>query len=195
MVEKAMGEDPEQTYTITLSCGRLTTGVTVRPWTAVFMLAGSAQTDPKAYMQTIFRVQSPYETKSGKRKEECFVFDFAPDRTLKVIANVAKVTASAGKIQSDNDRATMGKFLNFCPIIGYNGTKMASFDVEGMLEQLKKAYVDKVVRHGFEDAHLYNDNLLKLDAVELKKFDELKKQIGATKASHSTGDVDINKLI
>jgi hypothetical protein len=86
----------------------------------------------------------------------------------------------------------MGKFLNFCPIIGYNGTKMASFDVEGMLEQLKKAYVDKVVRHGFEDAHLYNDNLLKLDAVELKKFDELKKQIGATKASHSTGDVDIN---
>lgn len=192
MVEKAMGEDPEQTYTITLSCGRLTTGVTVRPWTAVFMLAGSAQTDPKAYMQTIFRVQSPYETKSGKRKEECFVFDFAPDRTLKVIANVAKVTASAGKIQSDDDRATMGKFLNFCPIIGYNGTKMASFDVEGMLEQLKKAYVDKVVRHGFEDAHLYNDNLLKLDAVELKKFDELKKQIGATKASHSTGDVDIN---
>ena len=60
MVEKAMGEDPEQTYTITLSCGRLTTGVTVRPWTAVFMLACSGQTDDKAYMQTIFLVQSPY---------------------------------------------------------------------------------------------------------------------------------------
>lgn len=191
-VENAMGENPEDTYTITLSCGRLTTGVTVRPWTAVFMLAGSAQTDAKAYMQTIFRVQSPYETKSGKRKEECFVFDFAPDRTLKVIAQVAKVTAKAGKIQTDDDRKVMGRFLNFCPIIGYNGTKMESLNVDGMLTQLKRAYIDKVVRHGFEDAHLYNDNLLKLDAVELKAFEDLKKQIGATKANHSTGDVDIN---
>lgn len=193
MVEKAMGDDPDQTFTITLSCGRLTTGVTVRPWTAVFMLAGSAQTDAKAYMQTIFRVQSPYETKQGRRKEECFVFDFAPDRTLKVIANVAKVTAKAGKIQSDDDRATMGQFLNFCPIIGYNGTKMEPYNVEGMLEQLKKAYVDRVVRHGFEDAHLYNDNLLKLSEVELKKFEDLKKIIGSTKANQSTGDIDINK--
>ena len=193
MVEKAMGDNPEETFTITLSCGRLTTGVTVRPWTAVFMLAGSAQTDAKAYMQTIFRVQSPYEAKSGKRKEECFVFDFAPDRTLKVIAQVAKITAKAGKVQSDDDRATMGQFLNFCPIIGYNGTRMEAFNVEGMLEQLKRAYVDRVVRHGFEDAHLYNDNLLKLTDVELRQFEDLKKIIGATKASHGSDDVDINK--
>ncbi len=193
MVERAMGDDPEQTYTITLSCGRLTTGVTVRPWTAVFMLAGSAQTDAKAYMQTIFRVQSPYETKTGRRKEECFVFDFAPDRTLKVIAQVAKVTAKAGKVQTDDDKAVMGRFLNFCPIIGYNGTRMEKLQVESMLEQLKRAYIDKVVRHGFEDSHLYNDNLLKLDRVELQKFADLKKQIGATKANHGSGEVDINK--
>lgn len=193
MVERAIGDDPEQTYTITLSCGRLTTGVTVRPWTAVFMLAGSAQTDAKAYMQTIFRVQSPYETKTGRRKEECFVFDFAPDRTLKVIAQVAKVTAKAGKVQTDDDKAVMGRFLNFCPIIGYNGTRMEKLQVESMLEQLKRAYIDKVVRHGFEDSHLYNDNLLKLDRVELQKFADLKKQIGATKANHGSGEVDINK--
>ena len=193
MVERAMGDDPEQTYTITLSCGRLTTGVTVRPWTAVFMLAGSAQTDAKAYMQTIFRVQSPYETKTGKRKEECFVFDFAPDRTLKVIAQVAKVTAKAGKVQTEDDKAVMGRFLNFCPIIGFNGTRMEHLQVDSMLEQLKRAYIDKVVRHGFEDTHLYNDNLLKLDRVELEKFAELKKQIGATKANYNSGDVDVNK--
>lgn len=193
MVERAMGDDPEQTYTITLSCGRLTTGVTVRPWTAVFMLAGSAQTDAKAYMQTIFRVQSPYETKTGRRKEECFVFDFAPDRTLKVIAQVAKVTAKAGKVQTDDDKAVMGRFLNFCPIIGYNGTRMEKLQVESMLEQLKRAYIDRVVRHGFEDTHLYNDNLLRLDRVELEKFADLKKQIGATKANYGSGDVDINK--
>ena len=193
LVETAMGNNPEDTYTITLSCGRLTTGVTVRPWTAVFMLAGSAQTDAKAYMQTIFRVQSPYETPSGKRKEECFVFDFAPDRTLKVIAKVAHVTAKKGKIQSTDEKATMGRFLNFCPIIGYNGTRMDRLDVDGMLEQLKRVYVDRVVRHGFEDSHLYNDNLLKLDQVELKKFEDLRKQIGTTKASHGTDEVDINK--
>lgn len=193
MVEKAMGRNPEDTFTITLSCGRLTTGVTVRPWTAVFMLAGSAQTDAKAYMQTIFRVQSPYETPSGRRKEECFVFDFAPDRTLKVIAQVAKVTAQKGKVQTESDRAVMGRFLNFCPIIGYNGTRMEKLHVESMLERLKQAYIDRVVRHGFEDAHLYNDNLLKLSKVELEKFAELKKQIGATKANHSSGDVDINR--
>lgn len=193
MVEKAMGKNPEDTFTITLSCGRLTTGVTVRPWTAVFMLAGSAQTDAKAYMQTIFRVQSPYETPSGRRKEECFVFDFAPDRTLKVIAQVAKVTAQKGKVQTESDRAVMGRFLNFCPIIGYNGTRMEKLHVESMLERLKQAYIDRVVRHGFEDAHLYNDNLLKLSKVELEKFAELKKQIGATKANHSSGDVDINR--
>lgn len=193
MVERAMGDDPEQTYTITLSCGRLTTGVTVRPWTAVFMLAGSAQTDAKAYMQTIFRVQSPYETKTGRRKEECFVFDFAPDRTLKVIAQVAKVTAKAGKVQTEDDKAVMGRFLNFCPIIGFNGTKMEKLKVESLLEQLKRAYIDRVVRHGFEDSHLYNDNLLKLDRVELEKFADLKKQIGATMANYGSSDVDINK--
>lgn len=193
MVEKAMGKNPEDTYTITLSCGRLTTGVTVRPWTAVFMLAGSAQTDAKAYMQTIFRVQSPYQTPSGKRKEECFVFDFAPDRTLKVIAKVAHVTATKGKVQSSDDKAVMGRFLNFCPIIGYNGTRMDRLDVNGMLEQLKRVYVDRVVKQGFEDSHLYNDNLLKLNDVELKLFADLKREIGSTSANHNTSDVDINK--
>ncbi|WP_407401057.1 Eco57I restriction-modification methylase domain-containing protein [Sodaliphilus sp.] len=193
MVENAMGKKPEDTYTITLSCGRLTTGVTVRPWTAVFMLAGSAQTDAKAYMQTIFRVQSPYQTPSGKRKEECFVFDFAPDRTLKVIAKVAHVTATKGKIQSSDDKAVMGRFLNFCPIIGYNGTRMDRLDVNGMLEQLKRVYVDRVVKQGFEDSHLYNDNLLKLNDVELKLFADLKREIGSTSANHNTSDVDINK--
>lgn len=192
LLEKKMGKDPSQTYTITLSCGRLTTGVTVKPWTAVFMLAGSSSTDAKAYMQTIFRVQSPYEI-NGRRKEECFVFDFAPDRTLKVIAEVAKVSARAGKVQSDDDKVQMGQFLNFCPIIGYNGTKMERLNTEKMLEQLKKVYVDKVVRHGFEDSHLYNDNLLKLTDVDLEMFNTLKSKIGSTKANTSGTEVDVNK--
>jgi hypothetical protein len=83
-VKNAITNKPHETYTITLSCGRLTTGVSVPAWTAVFMLAGSFNTSASSYMQTIFRVQTP-ATIHGKVKEECFVFDFAPDRTLKVI--------------------------------------------------------------------------------------------------------------
>ena len=58
MVNEKIGPNPEDTYTITLSCGRLTTGVSVKPWTAVFMMAGSFSTSAAQYMQTIFRVHN-----------------------------------------------------------------------------------------------------------------------------------------
>ena len=181
-VEKAMGADPDETWTITLSCGRLTTGVSVKPWTGVFMLSGSFSTSAAQYMQTIFRVQTPYEN-HGRMKENCYAFDFAPDRTLRVLAEAAKVSAKAGK-QTEEDRRILGDFLNFCPIISY--------DVNKMMGQLKKAQIEKVVQCGFEDGALYNDELQKLTDVELKDFDDLKKTIGQTKAMGKTGDIDIN---
>ncbi|MBP5768770.1 MAG: Eco57I restriction-modification methylase domain-containing protein [Fibrobacter sp.] len=191
-VRKAIGDDPEATYTITLSCGRLTTGVTVPEWTAVFMLAGTANTGAANYMQTIFRVQSP-ATINGRVKEECFVFDFAPDRTLKVLAQTAKISARVGRTTT-NDRIIMGDFLNFCPVISFDGTCMKTFDVDKMLGQLKRVYVERVVRNGFEDGCLYNDELLKLDKNALKAFDELKKIIGTTKAMPKAGDIDVNNM-
>lgn len=191
-VEKAITDKPHETYTITLSCGRLTTGVSVKAWTAVFMLSGSHNTSAAGYMQTIFRVQTP-ATINGKVKEECFVFDFAPDRTLKVIAETAKVSAKAGKTTGE-DRNVMQEFLNFCPIIAIHGSQMISYDVNGMLEQLKKVYVERVVRNGFEDGYLYNnDQLMKLESIELEEFEGLKKIIGNTKAMPKSGDIDINK--
>jgi hypothetical protein len=191
-VENAIGQHPHETYTITLSCGRLTTGVSVKAWTAVFMLSGSFNTSASGYMQTIFRVQTP-ATINGRVKEECFVFDFAPDRTLKVIAETAKISAKAGKT-SGKDRDIMGEFLNFCPIIAVDGSRMSAYNVDGMLEQLKKVYIERVVRNGFEDNYLYNnDSLMKLDAFELHDFDNLKGIIGSTKAMPKSGDIDINK--
>ena len=189
-VEEAIGHDPDATRTITLSCGRLTTGVSVKAWTAVFMLSGSYNTAASSYMQTIFRVQTP-ATINGRVKEQCYVFDFAPDRTLKVIAETAKISAKAGKT-SGNDRKVMGDFLNFCPIISVEGGRMNQFDVPHMLEQLKKVYVERVVRNGFEDKSLYNDELMKLNELELQEFDNLKKIIGQTKAMAKTNQVDIN---
>ncbi len=189
-VEQAIGKDPDTTRTITLSCGRLTTGVSVKAWTAVFMLSGSYNTAASSYMQTIFRVQTP-ATINGRMKEQCYVFDFAPDRTLKVIAETAKISAKAGKT-SQSDRKVMGEFINFCPIISIEGSKMNRFDVPRMLEQLKRVYVERVVRNGFEDNGLYNDELMKLDDLELQEFDDLKKIIGQTKAMPKTNQVDIN---
>lgn len=192
MVNAAIGDNPEDTRTITLSCGKLTTGVTVRPWTAVMMLAGSHNTDAKAYMQTIFRVQSPYTTNDGRRKENCYVFDFAPDRTLKVLADTAKVQTK--KTASESERVKLGEFLNFCPVIGFNGTKMDAFNVDRMLEQLKRAYISRVTKNGCDDPRLYNQELLrKLDAEALAKFKNLHKIIGSTKANHTSTDVDMAK--
>ena len=190
MVIDAIGPDPDETYTITLSCGRLTTGVSIKPWTAVFMMAGSFSTSAAQYMQTIFRVQTPFTCK-GRMKEQCYAFDFAPDRTLRVLAETAKVSAKAGK-QTDEDRKILGDFLNFCPIISIDGSQMKPYDVNKMMSQLKKAQIEKVVQCGFEDGALYNDELLKLTDVELRDFDDLKKTIGTTKAMAKTGDIDVN---
>ena len=189
-VNNAIGPDPDETYTITLSCGRLTTGVSIKPWTAVFMMAGSFSTSAAQYMQTIFRVQTPF-INHGRMKEQCYAFDFAPDRTLRVLAETAKVSAKAGK-QTEEDRRILGDFLNFCPIISIDGSQMKPYDVNKMMSQLKKAQIEKVVQCGFEDGALYNDELLKLTDVELQDFDDLKKTIGTTKAMAKTGDIDVN---
>lgn len=189
-VEKAIGKDPDQTRTITLSCGRLTTGVSVKPWTGVFMLSGSFNTAASAYMQTIFRVQTP-ATINGRVKEDCYVFDFAPDRTLKVLAETAKISRKAGK-QSGSDRQQLGEFLNFCPIISIEGSQMKQLNTEHMLQQLKRVYVERVVQHGFEDGYLYNDELMRLSDVDIQEFDELKGIIGQTKAMGKTNEITVN---
>ncbi len=192
LVNKAIGPDPDATYTITLSCGRLTTGVSIKAWTGVFMMAGAYSTSAAAYMQTIFRVQTPDDTRRGKMKTDCYAFDFAPDRTLRVLAEVAKVSHKVGK-QTEEDRQVLGDFLNFCPIISINGSQMKPYDVKTMLGQLKRAQIERVVQGGFEDGALYNDELLQLTTVELKDFSDLKTTIGRTKAMPRTGDIDINR--
>ena len=189
-VLEAIGENPDDGYTITISCGRLTTGVTVKAWTAVFMLAGSFSTSAANYLQTIFRVQSPANI-NGRIKEFCSVFDFAPDRTLKMVAEAGNLSTKTGK--TDNDRKIMGEFLNFCPVISLDGSRMVPYNVDNMLQQLKRAYTDRVVRNGFDDRHIYNDNLLKLDDIALEDFERLKKIIGSTKQAQKPKDVDINR--
>lgn len=190
-VKNAIKNAGEGEYTITLSCGKLTTGVTVREWTGVFMLSGSFSTSAANYLQTIFRVQSPANI-NGKIKETSYVFDFAPDRTLKMVASAVAVSTKAGKGKL-SDKKIMGKFLNYCPVISISGSEMHEYNTNKLLQQLKKAYAEKVVRNGFDDTNLYNDELLKLDDVDIEKFDKLKGIIGKSKENQKTNDIKINE--
>lgn len=173
-VNNAIGELPEKTSTITISCGRLTTGVTVRPWSAVLYLKGGD--GAATYMQTIFRVQSPYKTPDGKMKTSCYVFDFAPDRTLKIVAETAKFSSMAKakekkeeegeeeKTQELRDKETVNDFIALCPVISMDGGKMSPLDVNTIYKQLENVFIDRLVRKGFDDPCLYNqDELNKID--------------------------------
>ena len=134
-------------HSITLSCGKLTTGVTVKEWTAVLMLSGSYSTAAAQYMQTIFRVQSA-GTIDGKQKTDCYVFDFAPDRTLKVLTETVHLSRKPGKSQQKR-REAMTEFLNYCPVIAISGSKTRTYSVESMMEQIKQIYAERAVAYSF----------------------------------------------
>ena len=189
-VNKAIGKDPSATYTITLSCGRLTTGVSIRPWTGVFLLAGSSSTSAAGYMQTIFRVQTPFEYQ-GRVKENCYAFDFAPDRALRMLAEASKVSYKAGK-QTAEDRHTLADFLSFCPVIALEGSQMKAFNVDNLLTQLKRVQIERVVNAGFEDGALYNDELLRLEDADVADFNGLRAKIGTTKALKPVDKVKVS---
>ena len=180
----------ENKYSITLSCGKLTTGVTVPEWTAVLMLSGSYSTAASQYMQTIFRVQSA-GCIDGKQKTDCYVFDFAPDRTLKVLTETVHLSRKPGKNQKKR-REVMTEFLNYCPVIAIAGSKMTQYSVNSMMEQVKQIYAERAVNSGFEDESIYNDELLKLDDIDASKFNALKDIIGASKAQKKKDKVIVN---
>ena len=189
LVLNKIGKRPSETATITISCGRLTTGVTVHPWTAVFYLKGSENTSAATYMQTIFRVQSTdTETYPGKMKAECYVFDFAPDRSLKMIAETAKFAnlttkqrRNANATSKEDDIATMSEFLNFFSVISLEGGKMVEYEAETLFKQLDHVYIDRVVRNGFNDNLIYDTTyLMQLDENQLQRLNDLGKIIEQT---------------
>ncbi len=186
---KAMTNHPEDTRTITLSCGRLTTGVTVKEWTAVLMLYGTYMTDAKTYLQTIFRVQSPGNL-NGKIKENCYVFDFAPDRTLRVVYDSMQKMAKRREPKIEVAKL-LGEFLNFCPVISLSEvSNMKEFSANELLQEVKRVYAERVVESGFEDRCLYDELKLKqLDQNALDKFEELRKIIGKTNQTKKTSVV------
>ncbi len=125
--------NPLETKTITLTCGKLTTGVTVKPWTGIFMLRNLKS--PETYFQAAFRVQSPWEVKNEEgsktiMKNECYVFDFALDRALRQISDYS----CRLDINESNPEAKVGEFIKFLPVLAYDGSSMKEVDAQDILD-------------------------------------------------------------
>lgn len=179
-------------HTITLSCGKLTTGVTVKEWTGVMLLSGSSSTGAAGYMQTIFRVQSAGSI-NGKQKMVCYAFDFAPDRALKVLSEIHSLKKSAVGTD-DAGRVALGEFLNFCPVLAEAETGMEPYDVPKMMRQLKKITVDAAIRNGFDDDSIYKaDAGIVMDTDKLKLFDDLKRRLTPQRKEKKQTKVDVNR--
>lgn len=162
-VLNAMG-DPLKTKTITLSCGKLTTGVTVRPWAGVFMLRNLKS--PETYFQTAFRVQSPWEIKDehGNReiiKKECYVFDFALERALRQISDYS----CRLKVDDTSPEQKVSEFINFLPVLAFDGSSMNKIDAQDILDITYAGTSATLLAKRWQTAllvHVDNDTLKKL---------------------------------
>lgn len=177
-VRKAITDDPSQTKTITLTVRKLTTGVNIPEWTAVMFLNNT--NSAMNYLQAAFRAQTPFSHEKLGMKKECYIFDFAPDRALTVMAESAQINSGVGKKNTQEQKQAMANLLNFMPILGASHQGMKLHDVDSMLTQLKKVYAEKAVRSGFEDDSLYNDHLLTLTVEDADLFQNLNAIVGKT---------------
>lgn len=156
-------DNPLESRTITLSCGKLTTGVSVRPWSGIFMLRNSSS--PETYFQAAFRVQTPWTmnnpdglspNKTEIMKQECYVFDFAPNRALRQIAEYS----CRLNVTEDNPEKKVAEFINFLPVLAYDGSHMKQIDAAGILDMAMSGTSATLLARRWESALLVNvDNL------------------------------------
>lgn len=151
--------DPLKTKTITLSCGKLTTGVTIRPWSGILMLRNL--TSPETYFQAAFRVQSPWTIMNPDGlspneelviKEECYVFDFAPDRALR---QIAEYSCKLGSIEKNQEKL-VEEFISFLPVLAFDGSSMRQIDAAGILDMAASGTTATLLARRWESALLVN---------------------------------------
>lgn len=159
-VRKAMDDpSPLDTKTITLSCGKLTTGITVKPWSGIFMLRDSSS--PETYFQAAFRVQSPWTIKNSTGlspnkvdilKEVCYVFDFAPNRALRQIQDYSfKLNVS-----DETPETKVGDFIKFLPVLAYDGSSMRQVNATDILDMAMSGTSATLLARRWESALLVN---------------------------------------
>ncbi len=165
--------DPLETKTITLSCGKLTTGVTIKPWSGIFMLRNTKS--PETYFQSAFRVQSPWTLKDDINeetilKQECYLFDFAPNRALKLVTDYS----CRLNINENNPEEKIEEFIKFLPILCFDGTSMKKINAQEVLDFSMVGTSGSQLAKKFESAKLVN-----VDDITLKKLMDNQKAIDA----------------
>ncbi|MDP2681352.1 MAG: DEAD/DEAH box helicase family protein [Deltaproteobacteria bacterium] len=152
-------DNPLNTKTITLSCGKLTTGVSVKPWTGIFMLRNSSS--PETYFQAAFRVQTPWVIRNADSaspnkeqiiKQECYVFDFAPERALRQIADYS----CRLNVNESNPEKKVEEFIRFLPVLAYDGSYMKQVDAAGILDIAMSGTTATLLARRWESALLVN---------------------------------------
>lgn len=152
-------ENPLESKTITLSCGKLTTGVTIRPWTGIFMLRNLSS--PETYFQSAFRVQSPWviDSDGGKKeivKKECYIFDFALDRALKQISDYS----CRLNVGETNPESKVAEFIRFLPVLAFDGSSMQEINASDVLDIAMAGTSATLLARRWESALLVNvDNI------------------------------------
>lgn len=167
-------KDGFSTKTITLSCGKLTTGVTVPEWGGIFMLRDTSS--PETYFQSAFRVQSPWTVKNPDGlnpnekviiKETCYVFDFAPDRALKQIADYS---ARLNFNTKETPEQKVEEFISFLPVLCYDGSHMDIINANELLDLVVAGTGSSMLARRWESALLVNvDNPTLTKLLESKK--------------------------
>ena len=166
-VRQAM-RNPLESKSITLSCGKLTTGVTIKPWTGIFMLRNLSS--PETYFQAAFRVQSPWEIRKDDGtteivKKVCYVFDFALDRALKQISDYSCQL----NVKDSNPEKKVGEFIKFLPVLAYDGSSMRQVNAVDILDMSMAGTSATLLAKRWESALLVNvdnDTLKRLLANE-----------------------------
>lgn len=147
------------TKTITLSCGKLTTGVTVPQWSSILMLRNLKS--PETYFQAAFRVQSPWSIKNPNGddpseeeilKPVCFVFDFAPTRALRQLSDYG-IGLSPGEPNPEN---AVKDLVAFLPVLAYDGANMTQVDAAGVLDIAMAGTSATLLARKWESAQLVN---------------------------------------
>lgn len=171
-VINSMG-DPLETKTITLTCGKLTTGITVKPWTGIFMLRNLKS--PETYFQAAFRVQSPWTVKNDRgeteiMKQECYVFDFALDRALRQISDYS----CRLNVDETDPEKKVSEFISFLPVLAYDGSSMKAINAQDVLDIAMAGTSATLLARRWESALLVN-----VDNDTLKRLTENKEALDA----------------
>ena len=171
-VEEAITNVPQDAKSITLSCGKLMTGVTVPAWAGIFMLRELKS--PETYFQAAFRVQSPWAYKQVNTavggddevvvKEHCYVLDFSPNRALRLIVEYATKLRPTTAADAD-DEAAVAEFMEFLPVLAFDGSTMSKVSASDVIDYLTKGISSSMLARRWNSPELITLDLKAMEAI------------------------------